>query len=76
MVPLNCAGCGKYIIKSINTGTSAKRRLMTLGIFPGDEIEVIKPSPGPVIIEKGGTRIGIGYGMASRIMVEKISEVK
>lgn len=73
MIPLNKAGAGKYRIVSISAACSgSKRRLTTLGIFTGDEIEVTKPAPGPVIFEKGGTRIGIGQGMAMNITVEKI----
>ncbi len=73
MIPLNKAGTGKYRIVNVGpVGFGSKRRLTTLGIFTGDEIEVTKPAPGPVIFEKGGTRIGIGQGMAMHIMVEKI----
>ena len=52
----------------------ARKRLTTLGVFQGDEIKVVKSTPGPVIFEKQGTRIGIGQGMAMHIMVEKIEQ--
>ncbi len=75
MIPLNKAGTGKHKIISINPDCSgSRRRLTTLGVFTGDEIEVTKPAPGPVIFEKGGTRIGIGQGMAVHIIVEKIQQ--
>jgi len=77
MLPLAKVCTGKYIISKIeNSCPGAKQRLTALGIFTGDEIEVTKPSPGPVIFEKGGTRIGIGHGIAMRILVEKIAETK
>ncbi len=73
MIPLNKVRTGRYRIISINpTCPGARRRLTTLGVFTGDEIEVTKPAPGPVIFEKGGTRIGIGQGMAIHIMVDTI----
>jgi len=43
--------------------------LSNMGVLKGDMITVIKPAPGPVIIAKGQTRIGIGPGMANRIYV-------
>ncbi|MCX8083062.1 MAG: ferrous iron transport protein A [bacterium] len=68
---------GKYRIIKITTSYKvAQRRLMTLGIFEGDEIELVKSSPGPIIIEKKGTRIGIAQDLASCILVENISENK
>ena len=77
MLNLSNAGPGKYRIVDINTDCSgAKRRLTTLGIFIGDEIEVTKPSPGPVIFKKGETNIGIGYGIATRILVVPLEKSK
>lgn len=75
MGPLVKSSPGKYKIVQITTACqAAKKRLMMLGVLVGDEIELIKPSPGPVIIEKGGTRIGLGQGMASCIIVNKITK--
>ena len=62
---------GKYKIVKIS-GIGASRRLSTLGIFVGDEIEVIKSAPGPVILKKGNLRIGIGQGIAFRITVSPV----
>ncbi len=74
MLPLTKAGTGKYRIISINSAChGAKRRLTTLGVFTGDEIEVTKPAPGPVIFKKHGSRIGMGQGMAVNIMVEEVA---
>lgn len=62
---------GKYRIVEILKYGKLKK-LYNLGVFPGDEIEVIKPAPGPVIFKKGNTKIGIGYGVAMDIIVEEI----
>lgn len=77
MLSLNKAGTGKYKIVSINSAChGAKRRLTTLGVFTGDEIEITKPAPGPVIFKKNGSRIGVGQGMSVNIMVEEIAGKK
>lgn len=77
MLPLNKAVTGKYKIISINSAChGAKRRLTTLGVFTGDEIEITKPAPGPVIFKKNGSRIGVGQGMSVNIMVEEIAGKK
>lgn len=68
---------GRYkIVKIIAPCQAATRRLMILGILEGDKIEVIKPAPGPVILKKNGTRIGIGQGLAAGIVVETLKEDK
>ncbi|MCM8830325.1 MAG: ferrous iron transport protein A [Candidatus Omnitrophica bacterium] len=71
------ASPGRYKIVKIKANCpAATRRLMILGIFEGDKIELIKPAPGPVILEKNGTRIGIGQGLAAGIVVEELKEDK
>jgi Fe2+ transport system protein FeoA len=70
MLQLVHAPAGNYrIVKIVSPGVV--RRMSNLGIFAGDTIEVIKPSPGPVIIKKGISRVGIGHGVAHRIFVIK-----
>jgi len=62
---------GKYkIVEILKPGKFKK--LSNLGIFIGDIIEVIKPGPGPIIIKKGNITIGIGYGIAMDVIVEKV----
>jgi len=47
-------------------------RMQTLGIRPG--VRVVKKSTlfgrGPVILQVGGTEIALGYGRATRVIVE------
>jgi len=49
---------------------AVRRRLIGLGIFIGDTIEILKAGPGPVIFLKDTTRVAVGYGMAHAILVE------
>ncbi len=61
------------------TGTIAKvcggdgivRRLLEMGFAPGAPVRLVSDtgSAGPVIVRVGETRIGIGRGMARRVMV-------
>jgi|YelNatPaOPRAMG01_1025707.scaffolds.fasta_scaffold435788_2 Fe2+ transport system protein FeoA len=62
---------GKYKVVDVLKHGKFKK-LCNMGIFIGDIIEVIKPAPGPVIIKKGNTTIGIGCGIAMDIIVEKV----
>ena len=68
MTPLSLTKIGEYKISSILSPMAACR-LKTLGVFTGDVIKIVKSGPGPVIFMKGNTRIGVGIGMAFRIMV-------
>ncbi len=47
-----------------------QERLISMGLGPGAEIEVIrKGAPGPFIVAVGEARLAIGAGMAQKIMV-------
>jgi ferrous iron transport protein A len=70
-MPLSLAVTGRYIILSILGGKRMARKLEDMGLRVGDEIEIIKPAPGAIIISSGETRIGIGVGMANRIYVSR-----
>ncbi|HNS32933.1 MAG TPA: FeoA family protein [bacterium] len=73
MLRLSNVPVGKYRITGISMDCpGARKRLTTLGIFTGDEIEVTKASPGPVIFKKGGTSVGIGHGIAMHISVVRL----
>lgn len=53
-------------------GRGAYRRLFELGIIPGEELRVVFNNVGPIVVERAGTRIAIGRGLASRIIVEVV----
>ena len=64
---------GKVKIVGFLGGRNFQRKMFALGIFIGDIVEVIVNNyPGPVIIAKNGLRVGIGFGMANKILIEKL----
>ncbi len=72
LMPLNMAKPGeKYVVKEIVGGRMARLRLFSMGIRPGDILEVISDSVGDgIVVARGDTRLAIGKGMAQKIMVE------
>ncbi len=65
---------GKYKVVSIEGGTGLLRKLTDLGIYPGSMLEVISgyQRGGPIVLSVKGSRFGIGRGMASRIVVQRV----
>lgn len=58
------------VIDKIYGGDKLRDKLLCMGILPGNEIEVLSlRKNGPVIVKVNDTRIVIGYGMASKIMI-------
>jgi len=52
-------------------GSTAIRKLMELGIREGSEVRVVRnASIGPIIVEVEGSRIALGRGLASKVLVE------
>jgi Fur family ferric uptake transcriptional regulator len=71
IMPLALTNPGEVvIIDHISGGSGIRRRLFSMGIVPGKEIEVIKTHrPGPTIIAIDQSRIAIGRSVSKRIMV-------
>jgi ferrous iron transport protein A len=57
-------------ITGIEGGRIVKIRLREMGLSPGNTIEVIQNSGGPVIIQNGESRLALGRGVSSKITVE------
>lgn len=59
-------------IISIVGGFTAVKRLADLGLTSGTKIKVIKMAPfsGPIKIEVHGSRLVLGRGLASKILVK------
>ena len=60
-----------HIVK-IGGGYGAVRRLEALGIREGQEIKKISEQwmRGPVLVQHGSTQLALGFGMASKVLVE------
>jgi DtxR family transcriptional regulator, Mn-dependent transcriptional regulator len=60
------------LIIAVEGGRIAAKRLADMGITPGTAIRVIRKTlfRGPVQIEVRGSRLVLGRGLASRIMIE------
>jgi len=56
----------------VDGGMGLMSRLSAMGIRPGKKITKISSMlmRGPVTVQVGNTRLAIGFGMASRILVE------
>jgi len=65
-------GEGAEII-SILGGQMVTKRLSDLGLTPGTKIKVLRKAPffGPIEIEARGSKLALGRGIASKILVEK-----
>jgi len=70
-MPLAMATPGERVrIVGFMGGRGVERRLTSMGLNQGAEVEVIKSSgPGPLIVASGETRIALGFGMAQQILV-------
>jgi len=58
-------------IKRIDSGHTLLSRLATLGFTPGTQLQVIQNrGRGPLIVNVRGTRVALGRGEASKILVD------
>jgi len=71
VMPLAMAKPGeKVVVNDIMGGREARSRLATMGIRPGDSLEVINNNGmGRLIVGHGSTRLALGRGMAQKILV-------
>ena len=70
-IPLSAAREGERLqIESFIGGSSARLRLLTMGLRQGDEIQVItNQNPGQVVVAADYKRYVLGRGLAGKIMV-------
>jgi ferrous iron transport protein A len=66
--------CESARVVELVGGGKIAGKLAALGLVPGATItkKCASPMKGPVILEKGLSQFAIGYGMARRVMVERI----
>jgi len=71
VMPLAMAKPGeKVVVNDIMGGREARSRLATMGIKPGDSLEVINNNGmGRLIVGHGDTRLALGRGIAQKILV-------
>jgi Fur family ferric uptake transcriptional regulator len=70
-IPLAMAAPGEVVrIAGFLGGRGMERRLTSMGLHQGAQVEIINSSgPGPIIVASRQTRIALGHGMASQILV-------
>lgn len=57
------------MIKEICGGAGIRSRIQAMGFLPGEELRVVNASGGPMLVILHGSRVGIGRGMARKILV-------
>lgn len=69
--PLSSYEEGKLVkVSSIIGGRGARKKLFDLGIIPGVKVKIVQGSPNyPYILQVGGSRIMLGWGMVQKIFV-------
>ncbi len=75
-IPLNILGKGEHaIVHSLCGGRTVSNRLVSLGFTPGVELEMVQNfRRGPLIVALRGTRVALGRGEATKILVRKEAE--
>lgn len=71
LMPLTLARPGeRLIITEMRAGRHARERLTSLGLNPGDLVEIINNNnDGRLVIGHNNTRIAIGRGIGEKILV-------
>ncbi len=73
-IPLSFASPGRDLaVTCVNAGYSLQRRLTDLGLAPGVPVIVLGGChPGPLLVSVKGSRLGLGFGVAQKIMVKEM----
>ena len=72
-IPLIDMAAGeKARVVEVHGGRGVHHRLQSLGIRPGAVVTKISSGirPGAVVVQVGGSQTAVGYGVASKIIVE------
>jgi ferrous iron transport protein A len=72
MKPLSKTLTGEKVeIIEIRGGRGLVTKLLNMGFYPGVIVEVVSNCGyGPLIVAKGGIRLGLGFGMAQKVFVK------
>jgi ferrous iron transport protein A len=72
-LPLGKASVGVPLrITAVRAGKTLEKRMISMGMPLGTEIEILYRRGGSVVLVVGSSRIALGMGMVSKIMVEVI----
>lgn len=70
MCPLSECKCGETVyIKGFTGGSKLRSKLQSMGLMPGEAVQIISSSGGPLVVLVKGVKLAIGCGMAENIMV-------
>ncbi len=75
VVKMKIGQAGKVV--EIHGGAGMSSRLENLGIRVGEEVKKLNQQAmrGPVVVAIGKSQVAIGFGMATKILVEIVEEV-
>ena len=59
----------RVYVDSFQGDKGAQFRLISMGLTPGAEVELISNNGGPVVLAQGGNRLAIGRALSSKILV-------
>lgn len=62
-------GCKGKVVK-VEAGLGLVRRLGEMGFVKGARVKMLRSTSGPIMVQLYGSRIALGRGVASRIIVE------
>lgn len=72
-VPLNQATIGQTVrLASIDGNRQLSRRLLSLGLSLGAEVEILHHRGRGVVVGRGANRVALGSGIAEKLLVEVI----
>lgn len=58
-------------VKEISGCQDVRKRLFELGLNRGAQIKMVKNDIGPVILTMSGTKLALGRGLASKIIIQR-----
>jgi ferrous iron transport protein A len=72
-IPLDAPQVGQRLrLARIDGDDQLRRRLLSLGLAIGGEVELVQRRGGGVVLAHGGNRVALGHGVAQKILVEVI----
>ena len=69
-IPLNEVDAGQRVrVSQIEGGRDLTARLCAMGLTPGVSVDVVATGGGPMILDVLGSRLMLGRGMATKVLV-------